>query len=151
VRKAGILGTLAIFSHCYGLVLAALGFPFFCIDLVLGVANGSLVSPTGLSGHTASFLALVVLLSGSAALIYPWAVGAAHRGLWMKPIDLLLLPFYSTLGSCAAWRGLWELFREPAYWAKTEHGLSRSRRPRGTPVRTVSRVPERTGPAGAAG
>lgn len=39
----------------------------------------------------------------------------------------LLMPLYWVLMSLAAIKALWQLLRDPAYWEKTQHGLSRVR------------------------
>ena len=48
-----------------------------------------------------------------------------RRG-WLGLVPYSLTTFgYWVLMSIAAWRGLWQLVREPHYWEKTQHGLSR--------------------------
>ncbi len=48
-----------------------------------------------------------------------------RRNNWhsLKPV-FLLYPFYWLLHSVASFRALWQLFRCPHYWEKTEHGVS---------------------------
>src|SRR5262249_26803296 len=43
------------------------------------------------------------------------------------PKALLLLPLYWPLLSVAMFRALWEVKTRPQFWAKTRHGLSRTR------------------------
>jgi hypothetical protein len=44
------------------------------------------------------------------------------------PWVLLLTPLYWVLLSIAAWCALYELFRAPYRWKKTEHGLAKTSR-----------------------
>jgi hypothetical protein len=40
---------------------------------------------------------------------------------------LLATPLYWGCLSLAAWRALWEMWRDPYHWEKTEHGLAQDR------------------------
>jgi glycosyltransferase XagB len=42
---------------------------------------------------------------------------------WLLPFALLM-PLYWVLISIGAWKGLLQLFTNPHYWEKTEHGRS---------------------------
>jgi cellulose synthase/poly-beta-1,6-N-acetylglucosamine synthase-like glycosyltransferase len=76
----------------------------------------------------------------SSQLIYPVAImlfvangifvllgllSCHKRGLWgLFPVYAMLVPFYWVLISIAACKGFYQLFTNPWYWEKTEHGLT---------------------------
>jgi hypothetical protein len=51
-------------------------------------------------------------------------ISCHKRGLWDLFPFALLMPFYWVLISIAAIKGFWQLFTNPWYWEKTEHGLT---------------------------
>jgi hypothetical protein len=55
-------------------------------------------------------------------------IGLARRRILGCAWVLLLMPVYWLLLSLAAWRALFQLFRDPYRWEKTEHGLARTSR-----------------------
>ncbi len=68
--------------------------------------------------------AAALLAAGAAAAIWPALLGAKRMGRLDLAGWLLTLPIYLLLVSSAAWRGLFELWRDPQSWNKTEHGLA---------------------------
>jgi hypothetical protein len=48
-----------------------------------------------------------------------------RRGFWRV---LLFMPVYWLMMSVAAWRALWQLYRDPHHWEKTPHHRSAARR-----------------------
>src|SRR5262249_54959365 len=70
------------------------------------------------------FLSLFNLLAGNGAFIYLSMLAPMRRG-WLDLIPYSLTIFgYWILISIAAYKGLWQLLRNPFYWEKTPHGLS---------------------------
>ena len=52
-------------------------------------------------------------------------LGPIRRG-WLNLIPFSFTLFgYWVLISVAAYRGLWQLIRDPFFWEKTQHGISR--------------------------
>ena len=94
---AGILAPL-FHAPSFGFVLAAYLFP----DLQLGLL-GTLLLATG----------LIVSLFGGLAAPGDWSL---HR-----LIAVLTRPIYWPLHSLAAYRAVWELAKDPFFWAKTPH------------------------------
>jgi hypothetical protein len=54
-------------------------------------------------------------------------MGLARRGKLRSGWVLARTPLYWACLSIAAWRALWQLWRDPYHWEKTEHGLTPSR------------------------
>ena len=63
------------------------------------------------------------LYVGNFMFMYVTAAGASYRGYHHLVKYALLAPFYWSLMSIAAWKGLIQLFTRPSYWEKTRHGL----------------------------
>ena len=68
-----------------------------------------------------------LLAAGGAAALWPCLLGLRRMGRLDLAVWLALLPLYLLLVSAAAWRGLFELWRDPQAWNKTDHGLARRR------------------------
>lgn len=94
---AGILAPL-FHAPCFLFVLATFLFP----DLELGRAGWLLLS-SGLS---------VGLFSG---------IAAPGRWSLIRVFAILTQPLYWPLHSCAAYLAIWELAKDPFFWAKTPH------------------------------
>ena len=52
-------------------------------------------------------------------------VAAFKRDYFKLAPYALTVPFYWLLQSIAAYKGLWQLIRNPFYWEKTTHGISK--------------------------
>jgi len=65
------------------------------------------------------------LLFGNASMIYFFMLGAYKRGYYSLLHYAFTAPAYWALMSVAAYMGLWQLIRNPHYWEKTQHGLSK--------------------------
>ena len=73
------------------------------------------------------FLSLFNLLAGNGAFIYLCMLAPIRRG-WLDLIPYSFTVFgYWVLISIAAYKGLWQLLRNPFYWEKTQHGVSAAR------------------------
>jgi glycosyltransferase XagB len=124
IRKTGLLGFLGFVFFIGGTVLAGLLNPvfwaFYGIWLVARAADFDPLFPQFLL-----FLCLFNLLAGNGAFTYLVMLGPIRRG-WLNliPFSFTLLAYW-VLISVAAYRGLWQLIRDPFYWEKTQHGLSR--------------------------
>jgi hypothetical protein len=88
------------------------------------------------------------MLCGYASTIVLDAIGLRRRGLLAQAWVLCLTPFYWFLLALAAWRALFQLWRDPLRWEKTEHGLAKTSRAAGA-RRAASRIggPGSTAPA----
>ncbi|MBB4130885.1 MULTISPECIES: glycosyltransferase family 2 protein [unclassified Xanthomonas] len=72
-----------------------------------------------------STLSLGNLLLANGFFIYITLVAAFKRDYARLAPYALTVPFYWMLQSIAAYKGLWQLFRNPFYWEKTTHGISK--------------------------
>ncbi|MBB5877090.1 glycosyltransferase family 2 protein [Xanthomonas sp. 3498] len=71
------------------------------------------------------YLSLLNLLLGNGFLIYMTLVAAFKRDYFRLAPYALTVPLYWLLQSIAAYKGLWQLIRNPFYWEKTTHGISK--------------------------
>jgi len=124
IRSVGLLGFLGFFFFIGGTVFAGLLNPvfwvFYAIWVVASAANFDPIFPQFLL-----FLCLFNLLAGNGAFTYLLMLGPIGRG-WLNliPYTFTLIAYW-VLISVAAYRGLWQLIRDPFFWEKTQHGLSR--------------------------
>ena len=72
------------------------------------------------------FLAAAQLFLGNFVFMYLGMAAGARRGYHGLAPYALMLPIYWGLMSLAAWKGFLQLFTNPFYWEKTEHGLDMS-------------------------
>ena len=124
LRTAGPLGFLGFVFFIGGTVLAGLLNPifwlFYAIWLAAAAASFDPIFPEPLL-----FLCLFNLLAGNGAFTYLTMLAPIRRG-WLELIPFSFTLFgYWVLISIAAYRGLWQLIRDPHFWEKTQHGVSR--------------------------
>ena len=124
VRGTGLLGFLGFVFFIGGTVLAGLINPIFwaiyIVWLVTAATGFDPVFPQSLL-----FVSLFNLIAGNGAFIYLSMLAPIRRG-WLGLVPYSLTAFgYWVLISVAAYKGLWQLLRDPHYWEKTQHGLSR--------------------------
>lgn len=124
IRRSGVLGFFGFVFFTGGTVLAGLLNPifwlFYGIWLIASAANFDLLFPQSLL-----FLCLFNLLAGNGAFTYLTMLGPIRRGwLCLIPFSFTLFGYW-VLISIAAYKGLWQLIRDPFFWEKTSHGLSR--------------------------
>ena len=72
------------------------------------------------------YLAAAQLFLGNFVFMYLGLAAAVRRGDDSLAPYALFLPFYWGLMSIAAWKGFIQLFTNPFYWEKTEHGVDLS-------------------------
>jgi cellulose synthase/poly-beta-1,6-N-acetylglucosamine synthase-like glycosyltransferase len=134
-RQAGPRGFLALNIIVGGNVLTALAYPILVIEL----AADLLINITGstssrfLTGSLAP-LHIATITVGFASTVLIGLMGLARRGRLRSSWVLALTPFYWACLSIAAWRALWQLWRDPYRWEKTEHGLTRNHSSATTPT-----------------
>lgn len=133
MRDTGVLRALAIVTVMGGIILSALVHPLFTAILIAGAIEGApLGVPETFIGHGLWWVALGNLAAGYASSMALALLVLVRRRSWRLIPHVLLVPLYWQLISLAAYRALWQLFREPHLWEKTEHGLGRR-----TPVQTT--------------
>jgi glycosyltransferase XagB len=124
IGSVGLLGFLGFVFFIGGTVLAGLLNPIFwalyLCWLVASLGGFGAVFPQILL-----FLALFNLLAGNGAFIYLSMLAPIRRG-WLELIPYSLTVFgYWVLMSIAAYKALWQLLKNPFFWEKTDHGVSR--------------------------
>jgi cellulose synthase/poly-beta-1,6-N-acetylglucosamine synthase-like glycosyltransferase len=124
LRTTGPLGFLGFVFFIGGTVLSGLLNPvFWLLYLVWLVAASSGFDP--LFPQLLLFLSLFNLLAGNGAFVFLLMLAPIRRGwLHLVPFSLTVLGYW-VLISIAAYRGLWQLLRNPFYWEKTQHGVSK--------------------------
>ncbi len=124
IRNTGLLGTLGFIFFIGGTVFAGLFNPIFWVFYAIWIA-ASAANFDPLFPQVLLFLCLFNLLAGNGAFTYLIMLGPIRRG-WLNliPFSFTLLAYW-VLISVAAYRGLFQLFRDPFFWDKTQHGVSR--------------------------
>ncbi len=123
-RSAGPLGLLGFVFFIGGTVLAALLNPLFWLIYLIWLGAAA-VNLDVIFPHALLYLSLFNLLAGNGAFTYLLMLAPIRRGL-LKLVPYSLCVFgYWFLMSLAAYKALWQLLRNPFFWEKTEHGVSR--------------------------
>ena len=69
------------------------------------------------------YMAVFSLVFGNFLYMYYYMIGCAKREHDDIIKYVFLVPFYWLAMSMAAWKAVYKIFRDPHYWAKTNHGL----------------------------
>jgi cellulose synthase/poly-beta-1,6-N-acetylglucosamine synthase-like glycosyltransferase len=127
-RQAGPRGLLTLNIIVGGNVLTALAYPIlvgeFAIYLVRACAGGA---PDWLFTGSLAPLHIATLAVGFLSTVAIGLMGLARRGHLRIGWVLAATPLYWGCLSIAAWRALWQFWRDPYRWEKTEHGLTQDR------------------------
>ncbi|GAB2873305.1 glycosyltransferase [Nocardioides pacificus] len=73
------------------------------------------------------YVAASMLFIGNFVFVYLNVAGSLQRGQFGLTRHALLSPLYWGLMSWAAWKGFAQLFTNPFFWEKTEHGLDEAK------------------------
>jgi glycosyltransferase XagB len=123
-RTIGPLGFLGFVFFIGGTVLSGLFNPLFWL-LYVGWLLAAVTGFEAVFPEPLLFLSLFNLLAGNGALVFLNMLAPIRRG-WLDLIPYSLTAFgYWVIISIAAYRGLWQLLRNPFYWEKTQHGVSK--------------------------
>jgi cellulose synthase/poly-beta-1,6-N-acetylglucosamine synthase-like glycosyltransferase len=124
MRTIGPLGFLGFVFFIGGTVLSGLFNPLFWL-LYVGWLIAAITGFEAVFPEPLLFLSLFNLLAGNGALVFLNMLAPIRRG-WLDLIPYSLTAFgYWVIISIAAYRGLWQLLRNPFYWEKTQHGVSK--------------------------
>ena len=124
MRTIGPLGFLGFVFFIGGTVLSGLFNPLFWL-LYVGWLIAAVTGFEAVFPEPLLFLSLFNLLAGNGALVFLNMLAPIRRG-WLDLIPYSLTAFgYWVIISIAAYRGLWQLLRNPFYWEKTQHGVSK--------------------------
>jgi len=128
LRALGFARFTGAVTLTFGALLAALGYPFFVVHVLVSLADGTLTRAGTPFEALQAAIGLTLLVAGLFAMMGPAVVAIRLRQLGRLMAFVPLLPLYYALVSVAAWRGLAELLLDPYRWNKTEHGLARTSR-----------------------
>lgn len=118
-RRAG-----AVCAMFVGGILGPLLGPLFAARLASDAVFGALLRPSTTIDLLLSTLWCFLAVAGGVALVGPLALGMMRRRMERRWPALLSLPFWLLMLSAAAWRALYQLWRQPFHWEKTAHGLT---------------------------
>jgi cellulose synthase/poly-beta-1,6-N-acetylglucosamine synthase-like glycosyltransferase len=124
MRTIGPLGFLGFVFFIGGTVLSGLLNPIFWL-LYIAWVIAAISGLDAIFPEPLLFLSLFNLLAGNGALMFLNMLAPIRRGLLnLIPYSLTAFGYWVIL-SIATYRGLWQLLRNPFYWEKTHHGVSR--------------------------
>ncbi|MEA2890005.1 MAG: hypothetical protein QOI05_798 [Bradyrhizobium sp.] len=145
-RQAGPRGFLTLNIIVGGNVLTALAYPVLVIELAAYLVANIIGNTSGLFFTGSLPLHVATLTAGFASTVLIGLMGLSRRGRLRTGWVLALTPVYWACLTIAAWRALWELWRDPYRWEKTEHGLTPSRPPTAAPrAQATARPRQRRG------
>lgn len=129
IATTGWRGFLAVQLFVAGNVFSALINPVMWSAFVLW----AVWRPASLEGMLPTplvWLNLFALFAGNLLFILTMMIGPLKRG-WRNLVPYgLTAPAYWLLSSLAAYKALWQAFRRPHYWEKTDHVISDAARKR---------------------
>ena len=124
MQTIGVPGFIGFFFFIGGTVLSGLLNPVFWL-LYIGWLAAAFSGFEAIFPEPLLFLSLFNLLAGNGALMFLNMLAPIRRG-WLHLIPYSLTMFgYWVMISIATYKGLWQLLRNPFYWEKTRHGVSR--------------------------
>lgn len=126
----GLASTLATVVMFAGGFLGPLLGPLLTAIFVARAAFGDALAPRTLAEAALSTLWCSLALWGFASAFWPMYLGMRRRRLERLWPAFFIAPLWQAMLTLAAWRALFELWKNPYLWRKTEHGLSRRRRVR---------------------
>lgn len=126
-REAGSRGFLTLNIIIGGNVVTALAYPILVFELAAYLVTAGAGIPGWLLTDSLAPLHIATFIAGLLSTVVVGLMGLSRRGRLRSGWVLAATPFYWACLSIAAWRALWQLWRDPYRWEKTEHGLTQSR------------------------
>ena len=123
IQSVGLRGWFTLQIFIGGSVLTHLVAPFFWLLFLFWLLSGMAFAAEYHVGLLL-YISLWNLLFGNFLGIYLSTMAVFKRKYYDLVIYALLNPIYYLLQSVAAWKALKQLFFNPFYWEKTEHGLT---------------------------
>jgi cellulose synthase/poly-beta-1,6-N-acetylglucosamine synthase-like glycosyltransferase len=121
LRQTGLRGFLS-FNLTMGSAFVLLVNPvFWALTTIYAVSQWGFIED--IYPSVVFYVASLMLFVGNFVFIYLNVAGSLQRGEFGLTRSALLSPVYWALMSWAAWKGFVQLFTDPFYWEKTEHGL----------------------------
>ena len=128
LEDIGWRGFLAFEIYISSMIISALLHSVFLASFVAALVLGSGAGLVFDGWDLASMAILLIGYGGAGSLVF---AGLLRLGQPRLLLYQLALPLYWVLHSIATVRALHELLVRPYFWAKTEHGKTRMRRPLG--------------------
>jgi hypothetical protein len=123
IQSVGLRGWFTLQIFIGGSVLTHLVAPFFWLLFLFWLLSGMAFAAEYHVGLLL-YISFWNLLFGNFLGIYLSTMAVFKRKYYDLVIYALLNPIYYLLQSVAAWKALKQLFFNPFYWEKTEHGLT---------------------------
>ena len=124
IRRVGMKGFCSLQLFVGGGVFSALAYPFVIVPFLFWVFTRSgALSPY--FPRPVLLVSLANLIAGNSILIYLSMLAAAKRYHFSLLPHALTVPAYWLLMAIAGYKGLWQLIKNPFYWEKTNHGISK--------------------------
>jgi cellulose synthase/poly-beta-1,6-N-acetylglucosamine synthase-like glycosyltransferase len=124
LKKVGWRGFVSFQLLVGGTILSGLIYPWLVIPFVIWMlTRTTLMGPF----FPAPILAISSfnLIIGNSCLVYLSMLAVAKRKHRKLLPYALTVPGYWALQSVAAYKGLWQLVKNPFFWEKTDHGISK--------------------------
>ena len=123
-RELGWSGFLSVQAFTLGTFASALLHPFLVIHAIWTLLPDQVAaSRESLLLQLATACCLSMLLLGYGAAFAINIMGQRRIGLPFSFWQLVTMPAYWLLATCAAWMALWDFIVAPFHWHKTQHGL----------------------------
>ncbi len=126
VREIGLQQSVALLSTLFGTVIGALAAPAYLIFMMKVLIFGVEFERQNTLSQLIIWFGILVCAVGIGSMLWAALLGLARRDRLDQILWVAALPLYYMLVSVAAWLALIELIRNPYFWFKTEHGVSRS-------------------------
>jgi hypothetical protein len=123
IQNVGLRGWFTLQIFIGGSVLTHLVAPFFWLLFLVWLLSGMAFASEYHVGLLL-YISLWNLLFGNFLGIYLSTMAVFKRKYYDLVIYALFNPIYYLLQSFSAWKALKQLFFNPFYWEKTEHGLT---------------------------
>ena len=123
IQNVGLRGWFTLQIFIGGSVLTHLVAPFFWLLFLVWLLSGMAFAAEYHIGLLL-YISLWNLLFGNFLGIYLSTMAVFKRKYYDLVIYALFNPIYYLLQSFSAWKALKQLFFNPFYWEKTEHGLT---------------------------
>jgi cellulose synthase/poly-beta-1,6-N-acetylglucosamine synthase-like glycosyltransferase len=124
LRTVGWSGFLSFQLFIGGTILSGMVYPFLVIPFAVWLVTRT-AALHALFPPEVLLFSMANLLIGNSCLIYLSMLAVAKRKHHALLPYALTVPGYWLLQSVAAYKALWQLVRNPFYWEKTAHGISR--------------------------
>jgi cellulose synthase/poly-beta-1,6-N-acetylglucosamine synthase-like glycosyltransferase len=123
-RTIGLKGFLAFQFFIGGTFFTALIAPFLYLIYFTWLFSNTTIFES-IFTPTLLYISIINLLIGNSFFIYIHMIGVFKRKYFNLIPTAMTTPLYWIMLSIAGYKGLHQLFFNPFYWEKTQHGLSK--------------------------